>query len=795
MVRGCHAAQPNSSFERKAGQSLKTAASVLLLASATLASAQPSATVSGRVLDPAGAVVPDAVIQIIARDLQMERTVRTPGTGAYRFATLPPGEYLLSARAAGFSSPRALELTLAAGASEERDISLELARVSTQVQVTAAASAQSTEEQGKAIDVVDSIELGERAEYSVAEAIRNLPGIRIRQLGGPGSLTRIGTRGLRAFDTAVLIDGFRFRDPASPQGEATAFLGDLLLVNSDRIEVLRGSGSSLYGTHADGGVVNIVTDAGGGRTHGEIGIDGGGLGLVRGVARLGGGFAGDRIRYSAGLAHLNVTSGVDNDDRYRNSTAQASAQTTLTPAFSLTGRVFASDNFTQLNVIPYAPADVPVPARGIIPAAAHVNFMPSPNDPDSGRGARFVSGLVALSHRLTPRASWRVQYHGLATDRDNLNGPLGESFQPETPNANYFGGRIDTVHGRGDLQLRRANLLSLGYEWERETFDNHARDAATNARLRIDQASNTFWVHDQMRLAGDRLHVSLSGRTQSFDVEQPRFEGGTGAYAGVLATDLPRAWTGDASIAWFVARSGTKLRAHAGNGYRAASLYERFGSYFFGGFFSALGDPFLAPERLVSLDGGFDQYLASSRVRISGTFFYTRLQEVIAYDAGIRSLNRFGGYGNTGGGLARGVEAGVEARPHAALTLRSAYTYTNADERRPMYADAGLHTIAVSRHMFTTTATQRFGRRLDMTADFFAGSDYLFPLFIGFSNRVYSFGAPVKLDVSGGYTQPLTDTSSVRLFVRIENALNREYYEEGFRTPKAWAVGGLKWCF
>jgi vitamin B12 transporter len=403
--------------------------------------------------------------------------------------------------------------------------------------------------------------------------------------------------------------------------------------------------------------------------------------------------------------------------------------------------------------------------------------------------------LAALSQRVTPNVSWRLQYHGLATDRDSFNGPLGPSFQPVVANANYFGGRVDTLQARSDLQLGRANLLTFGYEWERESFNNHARDAASSARLTIDQSSNTVWVHDQLRLAHDRLHVSVSGRTQGFDVNQPRFAGGTGAYAGVTAAGLPRAWTGDASLAYFFPGSGTKLRAHAGNGYRAPALYERFGSYFFLGSFSGLGDPLLAPERLVSVDGGFDQYMGQSRVRVSGTWFYTRLQEVIAYDSTVRSLNRFGGYRNTGGGLARGMELSVEARPVASLTLRSAYTFTNADERRPIYADAGLRTITVSDHIFAGTATYRIGRRFDVTADLFAGSDYLFPLSVGFATRVYSFDAPAKLDLAAGYTHPLTDRSSLRFFARVENALNREYYEEGFRTPKAWAIGGIKWSF
>ena len=190
-----------------------------------------------------------------------------------------------------------------------RNIELELGKVTSQVQVTATGIAQSVDEQAKALDVVESAQFEARKQYSVPEAIRDLPGIRVQELGGPGSLARIRIRGLRPFDTSVLMDGFRFRDAASPNGEASAFIGDLMLVNSDRIEVLRGSGSSLYGTNAEGGVVNIVTDSGGGRTHGDVSVDGGGLGMVRGVARLGGGFLNDRWRYSVGLSEVNVTKG------------------------------------------------------------------------------------------------------------------------------------------------------------------------------------------------------------------------------------------------------------------------------------------------------------------------------------------------------------------------------------------------------------------------------------------------------------------------------------------------------
>ena len=93
--------------------------------------------------------------------------------------------------------------------------------------------------------------------------------------------------------------------------------------------------------------------------------------------------------------------------------------------------------------------------------------------------------------------------------------------------------------------------------------------------------------------------------------------------------------------------------------------------------------------------------------------------------------------------------------------------------------------------MVTAFATQRIGRRFDLTFDLFAASSYLVP----FSERALEFDGPVKADAVASYTVPLSDRHKLRVYTRIENLLNRTYYEEGFRTPKAWAVGGLKWMF
>jgi outer membrane cobalamin receptor len=744
----------------------------------------------GRVLDPSGSAVPGARVSAMQQSSGTPSVAISQDDGSYRIKNLSSGDWLVDAQAAGFGFSAAERITVDSGAAT-LDLTLQLQRVSTQVQVTAAGGAQTVDEQAKALTVIDTLQIGDRAEFSVAEAIRNVPGIRVQQLGGPGSLVRVLSRGMRPNDTSLLIDGFRLRDAASPQGDATAVLGDLLLVDTDRIEVLRGSGSSLYGTHATGGVINVITANGDPGTHGELGIEGGGLGLFRGFAKVSASaLAEQRLRYSLGATHLNVTSGVDGNDRARNSAMQGLLQYRFGPATEVSGRILASDNFAQLNDTPYAAASLPdIP---IVPAIANTTFIPSPDDPDSRRAAGYFSGLLALTHSWSPSVSTRFSYQGVSTRRDNRDGPGGTYFEPETNTSDRFNGRLDTAQARVDLHTLR-NWITAGYEWEREKFDSISQPA--NATLRVNQASHSAFAQNQLQLLERRLQISFSGRMQDFRLNQPQFSDNTNVYQMVKLARPPRALTGDVAIAYFAQGAGTKLRAHAGNGYRIPSLYERFGGSYFGGF-SVFGDPELRPERLLAIDAGFDQYLGS-RARASATYFYTRIQEAIVFDfSGLITpetdpYGRFGGYRNTGGGLARGLELSLESNPVRSLTVRASYTFTNADERRSIFSTGVLRSPRVSSHMFTGTATQRFGRSVDVTFDVFAASDYL----LNFGTRAFSFDGPVKADLALNYTRALTDRTSLRVFTRVDNFLNRTYYEDGFRTPKAWATAGIKYLF
>ena len=776
-----------------------------------------AAQITVRVTDPQGAVVPRAKVTLYTRDNRISINSLTDGTGTCRFDGLAPGEYLIEAEATDFARAAAHIVRIERNSNTSLSISLLLSAVSEQVIVTAQDTAQPVDEISKAVSVVSSREIEERNESTVTDALRTVPGLRIQQLGGPGRLVSIKARGLRNQDTAVLIDGIRFRDATT--GDATSFLSDFVITDLDRVEVLRGSGSSLYGTNAIGGVINIVTDEGGGPTHGRVLAEGGGLGLFRGRAQLAGGNS--RLAYSAGVTHLNVVHGIDGDDAARNTSGQGRVVFRLSPTMTLSGRVYAGTSFVQINtspdVIGALPATGIVNARPLssrelrryemgIPKAQLVvdgaTFIPDANDPDASAASRFFNGAFTFGHRPAEAFGYTISYQGLATRRINNNGPAGVGFQPIGGSTRtQDDGHIQTLNARTDLRLGKYNFINAGYEFERDTFLNRSNssNAADNSSTDVVEQSNTFFVQDQLRFFEDRLQLSAAFRAQFFSLNDPRFTPTAGApYAGIAFGSPGSAYTGDGSIAYLFRSSQTKLRAHIGNGYRAPSLFERFGTSFFGGFFSPLGDPRLRPERSIAFDAGIDQSLSDNRLRLSATYFYTRLQEVIGFDFSgainpvTDPFGRFFGYLNTGGGLARGLELSATASPNRMLDVFVSYTYTNSDQQTPQVSGSGvISSLVIPDHQFAAVVTQRIGKRAFINFDFTATSDYLAPVF----PRVYRFTSLVKADLGASYEFPLAEQRRLRLFGYLDNLFDRYNSESGFQTPGRTGRAGISFSF
>lgn len=761
-------------------------------------------TISGVIQDNQGAAIGGASIELIARDNTTRADAFSDSSGRYRFERVPPGAYLLEAGAAGFqsSAPRSVSVD---NTDQQADFELAIAASQTAIVVTASSTAQTIDELSKAVSVVEGSFIDGSDQTTISDSLRYTPGLRVEQQGGPGGLVSIKTRGLRNQDTAVLVDGFRIRDASAPQGDATGLLQDLMVNDLDRIEVVRGAGSSIYGTDATGGVINMITSAGGGRTRGNILAEGGSLDMFRGLADVAGSSPDDRVQYSAGLGHFDVVSGIDGGLPDRTSSAQGRLDISLSPSTRLFTRVLAADSFSKVVAAPEAAGTLP--PHGIIAAVPFVTFTPDTDDPDQTRAARIFAGAMRISSHPSDSVTLSAEYQSVLTRRRLANGPAGPGlFQPAGSQSLFYDGDLHTAGGRLDWRLGHRQLIDAGYEFEYEKYGNHSRMpiSADNSAVDVSQRSHAVFVQDQISLFGDRLQLAGSYRGQFFMLGRPVLMPTVGSpYGGMKFASPPAAHTGDGSAAYFFRRLGTKIRAHVGRGYRVPSLYERFGtdySTLFG--YTAYGDPRLQPEHSVAVDTGIDQSAWNSRARFSATYFYTQLQRVIAFDfsgrinAAIDPFGRFGGYLNTNGGLARGVELSTALALTRTTSVMAAYTYTNARERTPLVENV-LQTFITPLHQFSFSATQRIGSRFTAIFSLRASGDYLAPLIdeTTFASRPYRFGGMKLAELGGTYRIPLGEYRAVRFFAKAGNVFNQSYFESGYRTPGATGTGGLQFEF
>jgi iron complex outermembrane receptor protein len=809
---------------------MKRIAFLLFFISGMASAAVAQTTVlTGSITDAQGAAVPGADVRLAREDGTVTRTAVSDSAGAYRIDDVLAGVFVVEVGKPGFRR-RTEVVTVAPGGGATLDIRLEVAGIDDSVVVTAAGVPQVTQETSKAITIIESQDIQARNEHALSEIVRFTPGVQVRNSGGPGQATSMRIRGLRPDGSAVLVDGMRFRDASTIQADATSFLSTLNFIAADRVEVLRGSGSSLYGTNAVGGVVNIVTRPGGGVFRGEGQVEGGSLGHVRARGSVGGGALNDRLRYSAGLLQFNLLDGLDGNDSNRSTGAHGLVHYDVTPTANVMVRVLGSNDRVETNTSPTASG---IPA-GNIPQAIVVNavpvtpdqvglsnrdlpfqigqatFFPGRDDPDSRRTSAFHTTALRFRHSGWSVLSWQASYQRVHTSRVFTNGVLGRGFQPAAESFTLTVGDIDTADVRAFMAPRTWVNLTAGYEFERERFhdrqDNHLpAPRRTQTETQIRQEANAAFASAQFALIDRRLQLAVSGRAQTFSLSNPRLVaiGATSPYDGVAVASPPSARTGDVSAAYFLAASDTKLRIHGGNAFRAPAMYERFG----GGFdtdpitgrvgFTPYGDPRLEPDRYRTIDGGVDQYLFRSRLLVSATAFYNQVTSLTAFNSsgGLRPdtdpYGRSLGYLNSSGGFSRGVEVAIDARPVSSLRFSGGYTYTRSETAEDITVPGFFLVPGVFGHMVTLVVTNRWNDRLDTTFDLFRGGTTYGSFFAAGRPRAFRFPGFTKAAVVAGYRLVNHARAPLRAYVKVDNVFDQTYYEIGWRNLGRTVVAGL----
>ncbi|HMS11397.1 MAG TPA: hypothetical protein PKE66_18045, partial [Pyrinomonadaceae bacterium] len=343
--------------------------------------------------------------------------------------------------------------------------------------------------------------------------------------------------------------------------------------------------SSLYGTNAIGGTVNFITPDPKAGPSGQLSYAAGGLGLQRFRGNFSDGTSDGKFGVNLALARTAYTKGIDGNDDAFNTNFQSRLLFQPTATTNISGRFFISDAYVRLNSNPDTFGTPPATNRGIIDAAAGVNFAPDADDPDAVQRSQFFLGHVSLTQILRSDLSFTANYSGLRTSRENENGTLGVGFQ--SASTSVFDGTIQTANAAINWTPRNQDI-KFGYEFEHEKFGNEGftPSGTGNFTTRATQQSNTLFARDLIGLFDGRLQLAGGFRAQFFGLGSPRFSLANAPYSGVAVPDIPAAVTFDGAASYFFRSSGTKLRAHIGTGYRVPSLYERFGT-----FYSSFGTP------------------------------------------------------------------------------------------------------------------------------------------------------------------------------------------------------------
>ncbi|MBI4463264.1 MAG: TonB-dependent receptor [Acidobacteria bacterium] len=756
-------------------------------------------SISGTVIDPAGNPVPDATLSLY-RDTGVVQRTRTRLDGGFAFAPLQRGTYALECFKEGFQKlSRRIVLH---DTFPTLRLPLELAGLHQDVVVIASQLPELPSETSKAVSVISRDELERRDVTGLTDALHQIPSLQIQQLGGPGALASYRFRGLRSEDTAILWDGFRLRDVTSDKSSASPFLSDLLVTDAERIEVLYGAGSALYGTNSVGGTINVIPQEPLRPLGGSLSFQGGSLGLLQGNGGFSGYTADRRFAYTVHADHVNYTRGADEHDTYRNNGGTARATYQLNAQARLTLRFGFTDSFLFLNESPF-----PAPGLPALPPGQFVRqaipfpqpgatFYSQLDDPDNHQRNRLLSGAARLDHEVNEKWTYALGYQSLRTRRRFDEGP-GTSPQAqqfgllEFPGTDRYQGALEELFWRSSFVPSPINSTHGSLYFERDSLDQ------TVFGLRTEAVQRSLALHlvNQTRLLEGRFQFQAAFQAQWYGLDPPRFNDATNnPYGSVANLDIPATYNGDASLAYFLTKLGTKLRLHVGNGYRSPSLFERFGGGGLSAFRSYFGNPELHPERSTFLDGGFDQLLLRDYLRVSGTYFYSHLQTIIVDP--FSPINPTLRYLNLKGGNARGLELSVSFRPASNLDFSGSYTYVNFDQPSPTLAGE-TRALGLANHQATFQMNLRPSRKMHWNLRVLAVSDHDFPVFspTTFRSEAYRFGGYARLDWTGTYILSQSGKSRLQWLMNVDNLLNRKYYYGGFLAPKATVRTGIRWDF
>jgi len=588
-------------------------------------------------------------------------------------------------------------------------------------------------ELGTSVTVITRDEIAAKQQRTLPDALLEVPGLNVVQTGGPGGLTSVFIRGTNSNQTKIFIDGIDVGDPSSPNG---AFdFAHVLTFDLDRVEVLRGPQSGLYGSDAIGGVINIMTEKGEGPGRAIANVEAGSFGTFNQTARLLG--STDWLNYAFGFGHFHVGGtlvtppnlvppGRDlNADSYDNRTASMRLGATLSDQFNagVTARYIettlysTSDDFIGPESLQSRSDSRQLFTRGF----AHLTLF----------DGRF-DGTLGLAYTNYDR-----------TYLDPNNTPLVSSL--------YGGSRVK-LDWQGNLRLLEGQVLTLGAERQEDR------------------------VHD----GGDSIFSARNGDTAGFAQLQSDF-GGRLFNALSFRYDANDQFGGAATFriapALLISETGTKFKGSFGTGFKAPTLDELYNNY---PAFHFFGNPNLRPETSIGYDYGIEQTLLPGRISIGATYFVNKIKNLIDFN------DTFTSYANIGRARTFGLETFMSLSPWDGFTVRADYTYTVAKNETTQ-----LDLLRRPRDKVSLSAILQATPSLSLSGTLVYVGPWKDVNRAGTLSNLQANGYTL-INLAGAYDFG----HGMSAFARVDNLLDYRYQNPlGFQRPGRGLFGGVKMAF
>jgi vitamin B12 transporter len=720
--------------------------------------------IRGVLQDPSGSPVPGARVECGGKAITSGQDGRFEFPGASRCAA--------RVTAAGFETK---QLILVAGS--ETSVPLAMAGVSERIVVSATRSETTVEEAGVAASVLTRSNLEQRDYPMVLDALRELPGMSVVQTGRRGAQTSVFTRGAESTGTLVLLDGVPMNDPG---GEIN--FGNLTSSAVDRIEVVRGPESALFGAEASAGVIQMFTRRGNPESntpHASVSYERGSYQTDRWVASLTGGGAGGRFDYSLNTEQSHTTGEYTNDFS-RNTTGTANLGFRLSPATEIRGLVQSFDSHLGTpGEVGYGVVDLDAnqESRDYV-ASVRVNDVRSQHFVqhasfdfhrlrdyyvDNGLGGPYqVAALVR--DQATPQAR---TYLVRLLDPNNLPSASTLAANQRIVSMTDYLWASDPYESltsrkhaeyQGTLTHSTGSLVG-GYEYERQDGDLSG--------YQVSRDNHGIFLHEQQRV-GQRLFLAGGIRAEH-----------SSAFGYKVA---PRGAASYRLVGEHGVFSSTYLRTSAGRGITEPSLLQNFAKSDW-----YAGNPNLRPEKTASYEAGLVQEWLGRRVRSEVAFFDNSFKDLITF---VTLPNPpYGSWANVEASRARGLEFSSRARVNKYITAGAAYTR--------------LWTRIITSNSPTSQVTgvgQELARRPRNSGSLWlAASTKRW----GFQTGGIMVGERQDTDILGitrnaGY-QTMYAGGSYKLnrhvtpYLRIENLLDARYCEVlGYPAPARHIAGGMR---